>query len=70
MGAVTLVTGVVKLVTRSYMLRMVERFLDRALSECFGDRAVEMCGLSVFILWLPHVVRSGQAPGQGTVGAH
>ena len=37
------VTGAVTLVTHS-CVRMVERFLDRALSELVGNRAVEMCG--------------------------
>ena len=34
----TFVTGMVTLVTRSYMREMVEKFLDRALSERVGDR--------------------------------
>ena len=34
-----------------------------------GDNAVEMCGQSAFISWLSHLVCSGQAPGQGAVGA-
>ena len=48
---------------------MVERFLDRALSEQVGGRAVEISSPSVFILWLPIFICGGKAPGQGTVGA-
>ena len=47
---------------------MVERFLDRVLLERVGGIAVEMSGPLSFILWLPHCVHSGEAPGQGTVG--
>ena len=47
---------------------MVERFLDRALLEQVGGRAVEMSGPLAFISWLPHLVRGGEAPGKGTVG--
>ena len=48
---------------------MAARLLDRMLLERVGDKAVEMCSPSVFISWLPHLVRSGQAPGQGAVRA-
>lgn len=41
----------------------------QGLLEHVVDREVEMCGPSVFISWLPHLVHSGQASGQGTVGA-
>ena len=68
-GADTLVTGADTLVTCFTCVKMVARFLDRALSERVGDRVVEMCGLSTFISWLAHLIHSGQAPGQGTVGA-
>ena len=45
------------------------RFLDSTLLEQVGAKAVEMCHLSVYISCLSHVVHSGQALGQGTVGA-
>ena len=48
---------------------MVERFLDRVLSERVRGRVVEMFGPSVFISWLPHLVCGREAPGQGAVGA-
>ena len=68
-GAVTLVTWPVTLVTRSYMCKNGGEALDRTLLERVGDKAVEMRGPPAFISWLSHLVRSGQAPGQGTVGA-
>ena len=50
------------------MRKMAVRLLDKTLLERTGDKEVEMCGLSAFISRLSHLVRSGQAPGQGTVG--
>ena len=35
--------------------------------ERVGGKVVEICSPSVFILWHSHFIRSGQAPGQGTV---
>ena len=68
-GAVTLVTWPVTLVSRLYMGKMAVRLLDRTLLEQGGDKVVVMCGPSAFISWLSHLVRNGQAPGQGTVRA-
>ena len=46
---------------------MVGKFLDWALPEPVRDRVVEMSGPLVFVLWLPHLVHGGEAPGQGAV---
>ena len=66
--AVTLVTWPVMLVTRSYMHKMEVRLLDRMLLERVGGKVVEMYSPLAFISWPSHLVRSGQAPGQGAVG--
>ena len=65
-GAVTLVTWPVTLVTRSYMCKNGGEAPGQ---DAVGDKAVEMCGPSAFTSWLSHLVGSGQAPGQGAVGA-
>ena len=68
--AVTLVTWPVTLVTRTCTcVKVAVRLLDRTLLERVADKAVEMCGPSAFISWLSHFVRSGQASGQGVIGA-
>ena len=41
---------------------MAARLLDRTLLERIGDKAVEMCGPSVFVSCLSHLIRSGQPP--------
>ena len=53
----------------SAILCVAERFLDKALLERVGGRAVEISSLSTFILWLLHLIRGGEAPGQDTVKA-
>ena len=54
----------VTLVTCSYMLKNGGEVPGNVI-----DRAIEMCGPSAFISWLPHLVCSGEAPGQGAVRA-
>ena len=70
-GVVTLITWPVTLVTRSYMHKIGSKApgQDAVGVSWTGDKVVEMCGPSAFISWLFHLVRSGQAPGQGAVGA-
>ena len=63
---VTLITGMVTITC----IRLVERFLNRALSELVGGGEVETFGLLAFISWLPHLIFGGEAPGQGVVGAN
>ena len=64
-----LITAAAMVATHFTCVRMVERFLDKALLKRVGSRVVTMCGLSAFVSWLPDLVRSGEAPGQGSVGA-
>ena len=60
---------VVTLVTRSYMYKIGSEAPGQDAVGQVGDKAVEMCGPLAFISWLSPLVCSGQAPGQGSVGA-
>ena len=51
--------------TCTYVKMMLSE--TRQKNEAVRDKAVEKCDPLVFISWLPHLVHSGQAPGQGTV---
>ena len=58
-GAVTLITWPVILVTCSYMHKNAGEAPGQDAVEQVGDKVVELCGPSAFISWLPHLVRSG-----------